>query len=44
VKPAIRVFPAIHVSAAGYADFVTTYFLARGERRGRITIVLVSGV
>jgi protocatechuate 3,4-dioxygenase beta subunit len=34
----------IHVSAAGYADFVTTYFLARGERLGRITLVLVSDV
>jgi len=34
----------IHVSAAGYADFVTTYFLARGERQGRITLVLVSDV
>jgi protocatechuate 3,4-dioxygenase beta subunit len=32
----------IHVSAAGYGDFVTTYFLARGERRARITVVLVS--
>jgi protocatechuate 3,4-dioxygenase beta subunit len=32
----------IHVSAAGYDDFVTTYFLTRGERRGRITVVLVS--
>jgi protocatechuate 3,4-dioxygenase beta subunit len=34
----------IHVSAAGYADFVTTYFLARGARQGRITLVLVSDV
>jgi protocatechuate 3,4-dioxygenase beta subunit len=34
----------IHVSAAGYDDFVTTYFVARGERRGRITVVLVSGL
>jgi protocatechuate 3,4-dioxygenase beta subunit len=32
----------IHVSAAGYGDFVTTYFVAPGQRRGRITIVLVS--
>jgi protocatechuate 3,4-dioxygenase beta subunit len=32
----------IHVSAAGYGDFVTTYFVARGERRGRISVVLVS--
>jgi protocatechuate 3,4-dioxygenase beta subunit len=32
----------IHVSAAGYDDFVTTYRLARGERQGRITIVLSS--
>jgi protocatechuate 3,4-dioxygenase beta subunit len=34
----------IHVSAPGYADFVTTYFLARGERRGQIRLVLVSDV
>jgi protocatechuate 3,4-dioxygenase beta subunit len=34
----------IHVSAAGYDDFVTTYGLARGERQGRITIVLVSSL
>lgn len=34
----------IHVSAAGYPDFVTTYFLAPGARQGRITIVLVSDV
>ncbi len=34
----------IHVSAAGYEDFVTTYRLARGERQGRITIVLVSSL
>lgn len=34
----------VHVSAAGYPDFVTTYFLARGARQGRITIVLVSDV
>jgi protocatechuate 3,4-dioxygenase beta subunit len=34
----------IHVSAAGFADFVTTYFLRRGERQGRITIVLASDV
>jgi protocatechuate 3,4-dioxygenase beta subunit len=32
----------IHVSAAGYGEFLTTYFLARGERRGRISVVLVS--
>jgi protocatechuate 3,4-dioxygenase beta subunit len=32
----------IHVSVAGYEDLVTTYFVARGERRGRITLVLVS--
>jgi len=34
----------IHVSAAGYEDFVTTYVLARGERQGRITIVLASAL
>ena len=34
----------IHVNAAGYEDFVTTYVLARGERQGRITIVLVSAL
>ncbi|MGE5272857.1 MAG: hypothetical protein ACM3QU_03675 [Verrucomicrobiota bacterium] len=34
----------IHVSAAGYDDFVTTYALARGERQGRIRIVLVSAL
>jgi len=34
----------IHVSAAGYEDFVTTYVLSRGERQGRITIVLVSAL
>jgi protocatechuate 3,4-dioxygenase beta subunit len=34
----------IHVSAAGYEDLVTTYFLARGERQGRITLVLVSAL
>jgi protocatechuate 3,4-dioxygenase beta subunit len=34
----------IHVSAAGYEDFVTTYVLAPGERQGRITIVLVSAL
>ena len=34
----------IHVSAAGYEDFVTTYVLARGERQGRMTIVLVSAL
>ena len=32
----------VHVNAAGYDDFVTTYFVARGERQGRITVVLVS--
>jgi hypothetical protein len=32
------------VTAGGYADFVTTYFLRPGERSGRITIVLVSGL
>jgi protocatechuate 3,4-dioxygenase beta subunit len=38
--------PHIHVrvSAAGYEDFVTTYMLARGERLGRLTIVLVSSL
>ena len=34
----------IRVTAGGYADFVTTYFLRPGERSGRITIVLVSGL
>jgi protocatechuate 3,4-dioxygenase beta subunit len=34
----------IHVSAAGYDDFVTTYFIPRGERQGRTTIVLVSAL
>jgi protocatechuate 3,4-dioxygenase beta subunit len=34
----------IHVSAAGFDDFVTTYVLARGERQGRMTIVLVSAL
>jgi protocatechuate 3,4-dioxygenase beta subunit len=34
----------IHVSAAGFDDFVTTYMLAGGERQGRITIVLVSAL
>src|SRR5581483_6549734 len=32
----------VHVIAPGYPDFVTTYFVARGERRGSIRIVLVS--
>jgi protocatechuate 3,4-dioxygenase beta subunit len=32
----------IHVSAAGYDDFVTTYRLGRGEQQGRVTIVLSS--
>jgi protocatechuate 3,4-dioxygenase beta subunit len=32
----------IHAGAAGYQDIVTTYFVARGERQGRITLVLVS--
>jgi protocatechuate 3,4-dioxygenase beta subunit len=34
----------IHVSAAGYDDFVTTYVLAPGDRQGRIRIVLVSAL
>ena len=34
----------IHVSSAGFDDFVTTYRLARGERQGRTTIVLVSSL
>jgi protocatechuate 3,4-dioxygenase beta subunit len=34
----------IHVSAAGYDDFVTTYLLARGARQGRVTIVLSSAL
>jgi protocatechuate 3,4-dioxygenase beta subunit len=38
--------PHIHirVSAPGFEEFVTTYLLARGERQGRITIVLVSAL
>jgi protocatechuate 3,4-dioxygenase beta subunit len=38
--------PHIHirVSAAGFEEFVTTYLLARGERQGRIAIVLVSAL
>jgi protocatechuate 3,4-dioxygenase beta subunit len=32
----------IHVSAPGYGDFVTTYFVSPGQRRGQIRIVLVS--
>jgi protocatechuate 3,4-dioxygenase beta subunit len=38
--------PHIHirVTAAGYEDVVTTYVLARDERSGRITIVLVSNL
>jgi len=32
----------VHVSAAGFQDFVTTYFVARGERQRSVTIVLVS--
>ena len=34
----------IHVSAAGYDEFVTTYVIASGEQQGRITIVLVSAL
>jgi len=34
----------IRVSAGGYVDFVTTYFLRPGEKNGRIVIVLVSGL
>jgi protocatechuate 3,4-dioxygenase beta subunit len=34
----------IHVSAAGYDDFVTTYRLARGEKQGKVTIVLSSAL
>jgi protocatechuate 3,4-dioxygenase beta subunit len=34
----------IHVSAAGYDDFVTTYLLPRGEKQGRVTIVLASSL
>jgi hypothetical protein len=34
----------IHVGAAGYDDLVITYVLARGERRGSVTIVLVSSL
>jgi protocatechuate 3,4-dioxygenase beta subunit len=38
--------PHIHVrvSAAGYEEFVTTYFVPRGQRLGRLTIVLVSAL
>jgi protocatechuate 3,4-dioxygenase beta subunit len=38
--------PHIHirVSAPGFEEVVTTYVLARGERSGRITIVLVSNL
>jgi protocatechuate 3,4-dioxygenase beta subunit len=32
----------VHVTAPGYQEVVTTYFLRRGEKTGRITIVLVS--
>jgi protocatechuate 3,4-dioxygenase beta subunit len=34
----------IHVTAAGFDDFVTTYMVPRGERQGRITIVLSSSL
>ena len=34
----------VHVAAGGYVDVVTTYMVARGERSGRITIVLVSNL
>jgi protocatechuate 3,4-dioxygenase beta subunit len=34
----------IRVTAGGYVDFVTTFFLRPGEKSGRITIVLVSGL
>jgi protocatechuate 3,4-dioxygenase beta subunit len=34
----------IHVTVAGYDEFVTTYVLANRERQGRITIVLVSAL
>lgn len=34
----------VHVSAGEYEELVTTYVLRPGERRGRITIVLVSGL
>jgi hypothetical protein len=38
--------PHIHVrvTAAGYEEFVTTFFVPRGERFGRLTIVLVSAL
>jgi protocatechuate 3,4-dioxygenase beta subunit len=38
--------PHIHVrvSAAGYEEFVTTWMLARGERLGRLNVVLVSAL
>jgi protocatechuate 3,4-dioxygenase beta subunit len=32
----------IHVNAAGYEDLVTTYFVPRAARQGRITLVLTS--
>jgi protocatechuate 3,4-dioxygenase beta subunit len=34
----------VHVSGGEYEEVVTTYVLGRGERRGRITIVLVSAL
>ena len=34
----------VHVSGGEYEEVVTTYVLGPGERRGRITIVLVSGL
>ena len=32
----------VRVTAPGYREVVTTYFLRRGERTGRLTIVLIS--
>ena len=34
----------VHVSAAGYEDFVTTWMIARGARVGRLNIVLASAL
>jgi hypothetical protein len=34
----------VHVSAGGYEDVVTTYFVRAGAKSGRITIVLFSAL
>jgi len=46
VPPGGSVGPHSHirVNAARYDDFVTTYRLARGEKLGRVTIVLASSL